>query len=128
MKEKKRIHLCLYLKDEKEKEEINKICKAQKESKSSLFRKLMFSQKHFELLNEIKNFNQINKELVIQIKRYGVNLNQIAYHLNIDVSTEELSKQKLEKLFIDFSKIIKEYEEKWSQSPLSFSNKKRIKR
>lgn len=102
---------CIYL-NQYDKEKLNEICKSQKINKSSLFRKLIFSEKYIKGLEEIENYNKINKELLYQIKRCGANLNQIAYHFNIDINEEEKTKDKITQIFEDFSKLLKDYEKK----------------
>lgn len=100
---------CIYL-NQNDKEVLENICKKENIGTTALFRKFIHNQQYLKLVKEIKNFNELNKELLYQIKKYGANLNQIAYHLNTDISKEDEAKDDFKKLFIEFKKLIEDYE------------------
>lgn len=114
---------CIYL-DENDKEVLESICKKENANKSALFRKFIHTQKYLKLVKDIENYNELNKELLYQIKRYGANLNQIAYHLNTDISKEDEAKNDFKKLFIEFKKLIEEYKKNINFIKLKVSHKK----
>lgn len=99
---------CIYL-DENDIKVLKSICEKENTNKSILFRKFIHNQKYLKLAKEIENFNKLNKELLYQIKRYGANLNQIAYHLNVDITKENEAKNDFQKLFIEFKNLIENY-------------------
>lgn len=90
-------------------EVLKSICEKENIKITALFRKFIHNQKYLKLIKEIENFNKLNKELLYQIKRYGANLNQIAYHLNIDITKENEAKNDFQKLFIEFKNLIENY-------------------
>lgn len=114
---------CIYL-NEHDKEILESICKKENIGTTALFRKFIHTQKYLKLIKDIENYNELNKELLYQIKRYGANLNQIAYHLNTDISKEDEAKNDFKKLFIEFKKLIEEYKKNINFIKLKVSHKK----
>lgn len=85
----KRRHL--YLNDE-ENQIVANLASKTGLSKSALLRHLIRTSKYLSLAGKLENHNILINELVAQIKKIGVNLNQIAYHLNTDITTHNDSK------------------------------------
>lgn len=56
-------------------------------SKSKMIRILILAKNYENVLQELQKSNKILSEMLYQISKYGSNLNQIAYHLNTDIST-----------------------------------------
>ncbi|WP_416825910.1 hypothetical protein [Helicobacter ganmani] len=68
-------------------EMLNSLAKKEHKSKSAMLRILILAKNYENVLQELQKSNEILTEMLYQISKYGSNLNQIAYHLNIDVST-----------------------------------------
>lgn len=100
---------CFYL-NEFDMQELQNICKEQNKSKSSLLRNFIASYRYLNLIKEIENYNKNIQELSYQIKRCGINLNQIVYHLRIDINEEEVALSKTQELFFNFKKLFEEHE------------------
>ncbi|EHK6269952.1 hypothetical protein IO378_001719 [Campylobacter upsaliensis] len=91
-------------------QELQNICKEQNKSKSTLLRNFIASYRYLNLIKEIENYNKNIQELSYQIKRCGINLNQIVYHLRIDINEEEVALSKTQELFFNFKKLFEEHE------------------
>jgi|GEM_PF-651656 len=76
---------------------LNCLAKKRNESKSAVVRKLVYIEKYADTLNEIETSNRIISEFLKELKHVGVNLNQIAYHLNANITGREEAKNDLEK-------------------------------
>ena len=85
-------------------------CLAQKrnESKSAVVRKLVYIEKYADALDRIETNNEKISEFLREFGRLGANLNQIAYHLNANITGPEEAKNDLEKNMRDFAAAIKE--------------------
>lgn len=85
-------------------------CLAQKrnESKSAVVRKLVYIEKYADALDRIETNNEIISEFLREFGRLGANLNQIAYHLNANITGPEEAKNDLEKNMRGFAVAIKE--------------------
>ena len=66
-------------------------------SKSALLRHLIKSSKYLEMASKLEKHNNLINEFLAEIHRIGNNINQIAYHLNIDITKHEESKESLKK-------------------------------
>ena len=66
-------------------------------SKSALLRHLLRSSKYLEMANKLEKHNNLINEFLAEIHRIGNNINQIAYHLNIDITKHEESQESLKK-------------------------------
>lgn len=62
-------------------------------SKSKMLRNLILAKNYENVLKELQTSNEILKETLYQISKYGSNLNQIAYHLNTDISTTKQAQE-----------------------------------
>ncbi|WP_180378995.1 plasmid mobilization relaxosome protein MobC [Campylobacter lanienae] len=111
IKKEKKIGYCIYL-NEKDIKELNLICKKRKESKSAIIRKFIHSSKYINSLYQIEANNKLNAEFLYQLNKLGTNINQIAYHLNIDITNHDKAKDDLTQIFLDFKEIINNYKQK----------------
>ncbi|ARR02084.1 hypothetical protein CVIC8964_0669 [Campylobacter vicugnae] len=102
---------CIYL-NENDIKELNLISKKRKESKSAIIRKLIHSSKYINSLYQIEANNKLNAEFLYQLNKLGTNINQIAYHLNIDITGHDKAKDNLTQIFLDFKEIINSYKSK----------------
>ena len=66
-------------------------------TKSALLRHLIRSSKYLDMANKLEKHNNLINEFLAEIHRIGNNINQIAYHLNIDITKHEESKESLKK-------------------------------
>ncbi|MCR2110918.1 hypothetical protein [Campylobacter upsaliensis] len=105
----KKKRTCFYL-NQFDFQKLNEICKEQKTNKSSFLRKIIVGYQYLNLIKEIENYNKNIQELSYQIKRCGINLNQIVYHLRIDINEEEVVLSKTQELFFNFKKLFEEHE------------------
>ena len=87
---------------------LNCLAKKRNESKSAVVRKLVYIEKYADALDRIETNNEIISEFLREFGRLGVNLNQIAYHLNANITGPEEAKNDLEKNMRDFAIVIKE--------------------
>ena len=53
--------------------------------KSNIIRKLFGDEKYAKLLKQIEIKNEIMAEFLLELAHIGTNINQIAYHLNINI-------------------------------------------
>ena len=89
-------------------------------SKSALLRHLIKSSKYLEMANKLEKHNNLINEFLAEIHRIGNNINQIAYHLNIDITKHEESKESLAELL----PLLKEYKDKAFKATLDIAPKK----
>ncbi|TNH33501.1 hypothetical protein [Campylobacter helveticus] len=101
---------CFYL-NQFDKETLESICKQHKMNKSAFLRKAIANHSYYiNAINQIELYNKNIKELAYQIKKCGINLNQIAYHLQIDINEKEESLNKTTLLFKEFKELIYQHE------------------
>lgn len=101
-----------------EKEQLMKLCAKRNESKSAVIRKLIASTKYLHTLEQIELFNKIATDLLYELTKCGININQIAYHLNIDVTKESEAKSDFLKAFWQFKNAIDEYKEQFENGKI----------
>ena len=88
--------------------ELKRLSQRRNESKSAVIRKLVHVEKYADVLERIETNNEIISEFLREFGRLGVNLNQIAYHLNANITGPEEAKNDLEKNMRGFAIAIKE--------------------
>lgn len=93
-------------------------------SKSALLRHLIRSSKYLEMANKLEKHNNLINEFLAEIHRIGNNINQIAYHLNIDITKHEESKESLKKELAELLPLLKEYKDKAFKATLDIAPKK----
>ena len=93
-------------------------------SKSALLRHLLRSSKYLEIANKLEKHNNLINEFLAEIHRIGNNINQIAYHLNIDITKHEESKESLKKELAELLPLLKEYKDKAFKATLDIAPKK----
>ena len=93
-------------------------------SKSALLRHLLRSSKYLEIANKLEKHNNLINEFLAEIHRIGNNINQIAYHLNIDITKHEESKESLKKELAELLPLLKEYKDKAFKATLDVAPKK----
>ncbi|MDY4155032.1 plasmid mobilization relaxosome protein MobC [Campylobacter sp.] len=93
-------------------------------SKSALLRHLLRSSKYLEMTNKLEKHNNLINEFLAEIHRIGNNINQIAYHLNIDITKHEESKESLKKELAELLPLLKEYKDKAFKATLDIAPKK----
>ena len=93
-------------------------------SKSALLRHLIRSSKYLEMANKLEKHNNLINEFLAEIHRIGNNINQIAYHLNIDITKHEESKESLKKELAELLPLLKEYKDKAFKATLDIEPKK----
>ncbi|MDY5556178.1 plasmid mobilization relaxosome protein MobC [Helicobacter sp.] len=69
------------------------LAKKENKSESQMVRNLILAKNYENVLKELQTSNEILKETLYQISKYGSNLNQIAYHLNTDISTTKQAQE-----------------------------------
>ena len=93
-------------------------------SKSALLRHLLRSSKYLEIANKLEKHNNLINEFLAEIHRIGNNINQIAYHLNIDITKHEESQESLKKELAELLPLLKEYRNKAFKATLDVAPKK----
>lgn len=93
-------------------------------SKSALLRHLIKSSKYLKMANKLEKHNNLINEFLAEIHRIGNNINQIAYHLNIDITKHEESKESLKKELAELLPLLKEYKNKAFKVTLDVAPKK----
>ena len=93
-------------------------------SKSALLRHLLRSSKYLEIANKLEKHNNLINEFLAEIHRIGNNINQIAYHLNIDITKHEESQESLKKELAELLPLLKEYKNKAFKATLDIAPKK----
>ena len=93
-------------------------------SKSALLRHLLRSRKYLEMASKLEKHNNLINEFLAEIHRIGNNINQIAYHLNIDITKHEESKESLKKELAELLPLLKEYKDKAFKATLDIAPKK----
>lgn len=82
------------------------------QSRSAVIRKLLQTQKYKDNLKEIEANNQIIGGYLKEFSHIGTNINQIAYHLNANITNQEEAKTDLEKNIVKLMQTIKELNKK----------------
>lgn len=67
-------------------------------SKSNIIRKLLRDEKYTKTLEQIEIKNEITAEFLLELVHIGKNINQIAYHLNINIFENNLENKIAEHL------------------------------
>ena len=93
-------------------------------SKSALLRHLLRSSKYLDIANKLEKHNNLINEFLAEIHRIGNNINQIAYHLNIDITKHEESQESLKKELAELLPLLKEYRNKAFKATLDVAPKK----
>ena len=93
-------------------------------SKSALLRHLLRSSKYLEIANKLEKHNNLINEFLAEIHRIGNNINQIAYHLNIDITKHEESQESIKKELAELLPLLKEYKDKAFKATLDIAPKK----
>lgn len=93
-------------------------------TKSALLRHLIRSSKYLSIASKLENHNNLISSFLNEIHKIGINLNQIAYHLNIDITAEEESKEKLANELAQVKILLKDYENKAFKNILDIAPKK----
>ena len=93
-------------------------------SKSALLRHLLRSSKYLEIANKLEKHNNLINEFLAKIHRIGNNINQIAYHLNIDITKHEESQESIKKELAELLPLLKEYKNKAFKATLDVAPKK----
>lgn len=93
-------------------------------SKSALFRHLIRTSKYLSLAGKLKKHNNLINEFLAEIHRIGNNINQIAYHLNIDITKQEESQESIKKELAELLPLLKEYKDKAFKTTLDVAPKK----
>ena len=110
--------------DKKEYQIMQNLSKQTGLSKSALLRHLLRSSKYLEMANKLEKHNNLINEFLAEIHRIGNNINQIAYHLNIDITKHEESKESLKKELAELLPLLKEYKNKAFKATLDVAPKK----
>ena len=93
-------------------------------SKSALLRHLLRSSKYLDMANKLEKHNNLINEFLAEIHRIGNNINQIAYHLNIDITKHEESQESIKKELAELLPLLKEYRNKAFKATLDVAPKK----
>ena len=109
---------------EEEYQILNNLSKQTGLSKSALLRHLLKSSKYLEMANKLEKHNNLINEFLAEIHRIGNNINQIAYHLNIDITKHEESQESLKKELAELLPLLKEYRNKAFKATLDVAPKK----
>ena len=109
---------------EEEYQILNNLSKQTGLSKSALLRHLLRSSKYLEMASKLEKHNNLINEFLAEIHRIGNNINQIAYHLNIDITKHEESKESLKKELAELLPLLKEYKNKAFKATLEVAPKK----
>ena len=109
---------------EEEYQILNNLSKQTGLSKSALLRHLLRSSKYLEIANKLEKHNNLINEFLAEIHRIGNNINQIAYHLNIDITKHEESQESLKKELAELLPLLKEYRNKAFKATLDVAPKK----
>ena len=109
---------------EEEYQILNNLSKQTGLSKSALLRHLLRSSKYLEMASKLEKHNNLINEFLAEIHRIGNNINQIAYHLNIDITKHEESKESLKKELAELLPLLKEYKDKAFKATLDIAPKK----
>ena len=109
---------------EEEYQILNNLSKQTGLSKSALLRHLLKSSKYLEMANKLEKHNKLINEFLAEIHRIGNNINQIAYHLNIDITKHEESQESIKKELAELLPLLKEYKNKAFKATLDVAPKK----
>ncbi|HDX6250486.1 TPA: plasmid mobilization relaxosome protein MobC [Campylobacter fetus subsp. venerealis] len=91
---------------------LTKLANWRNESKSSVVRKLIHIAQYKDVLNEIEVNNKIISNFLKEFNHIGTNINQIAYHLNANITNNEEAKTDLEKNIIKLMQKLDELNKK----------------
>lgn len=72
--------------------------------KSNIIRKLLDDEKYAKLLKQIEIQNEIIAEFLLKLAHIGTNINQIAYHLNINIYENNIE-NKMEQYLREIKKL-----------------------
>lgn len=103
---------------------MNDICQKTNLNKSALLRHLIRTSKYLNLAKNLENHNNLISELISQIRKVGINLNQIAYHLNTDITTHNDSKTAIISSINELKALLDKYENKALKLVLDTAPKK----
>lgn len=92
-------------------------------SKSAVVRFLLRGSGYIKVVTEIEKHNAINMDFLRQIKRISANINQIAYHLNIDLTKEQEAKNELEAQLKDINNQFKSYQKLLAKKTIKIAPK-----
>lgn len=68
---------------------LNAISQKRGLSKSACLREFILNANHLKCLEKIEENNEIFKEILYELNKMGININQIATHLNMGISVDE---------------------------------------
>lgn len=96
-------------------------------TKSALLRHLIHNSRYIEFSKTIENYNNQIDNFLDEIHKIGININQIAYHLNIDITKEAESKENIQKQMNKLIPLLEEYKNKFSKIKITPKKYKTIK-
>ena len=103
---------------------LNSIIATTKLSKSAVIRHLIRSEKYIQAVREIQNFNKTNEEFLNQLKRIGVNINQVLNFLKKSIGTQDENTNSLIDQLNQVNKKIDDYTNNSQTLMLSIKPKK----
>lgn len=103
---------------------LNSIIATTKLSKSAVIRHLIRSKKYIQAVREIQNFNKTNEEFLNQLKRIGVNINQVLNFLKKSIGTQDENTNSLIEQLNQVNKKIDDYTSNSQNLMLSIKPKK----
>ncbi|KAF0590623.1 MAG: hypothetical protein CGEMS_0767 [Candidatus Campylobacter infans] len=103
---------------------LNSIIATTKLSKSAVIRHLIRSKKYIQAVREIQNFNKTNEEFLNQLKRIGVNINQVLNFLKKSIGTQDENTNSLIEQLNQVNKKIDDYTNNSQTLMLSIKPKK----
>lgn len=103
---------------------LNSIIATTKLSKSAVIRHLIRSEKYIQAVREIQNFNKTNEEFLNQLKRIGVNINQVLNFLKKSIGTQDENTNSLIEQLNQVNKKIDDYTSNSQNLMLSIKPKK----
>lgn len=103
---------------------LNSIIATTKLSKSAVIRHLIRSEKYIQAVREIQNFNKTNEEFLNQLKRIGVNINQVLNFLKKSIGTQDENTNSLIEQLNQVNKKIDDYTSNSQTLMLSIKPKK----
>ncbi len=103
---------------------LNSIIATTKLSKSAVIRHLIRSEKYIQAVREIQNFNKTNEEFLNQLKRIGVNINQVLNFLKKSIGTQDENTNSLIEQLNQVNKKIDDYTNNSQTLMLSIKPKK----
>lgn len=103
---------------------LNSIIATTKLNKSAVIRHLIRSEKYIQAVREIQNFNKTNEEFLNQLKRIGVNINQVLNFLKKSIGTQDENTNSLIEQLNQVNKKIDDYTNNSQTLMLSIKPKK----